>query len=179
MLLLKNLLYFPPLLSLAILLSASEVTAAFASMLPFSTPPEQQAQQDTTYRKGPRSPQDPSKVTPKKHAASPRQLGDMPVYRGDKSAGMPIIKDGAEDRMPSLKILPQAYVYVDRVLQFKGGEEALEKFITSHLRYSGKAKEAGTEGLVVLSCIVHPDGSLSDVQVIKRLGNGQTRRPYG
>jgi TonB family protein len=64
------------------------------------------------------------------------------------------------------------YTYVEQMPQFNGGEGEMLKFLGRNIHYPKSAKEAGVEGLVVLSFVVETDGSLHDITVIKSLGNG-------
>lgn len=52
---------------------------------------------------------------------------------------------------------------------YKGGEEALFKFLGSNVRYPEAAIEAGIEGLTVVSFVIETDGSVTDVHVVKNL----------
>lgn len=47
--------------------------------------------------------------------------------------------------------------------EFKGGQEALTKFLAKNLRYPDVAAAYGVEGSVVMTFIVGEDGSLSDI----------------
>ena len=53
--------------------------------------------------------------------------------------------------------------------QFPGGKEACEQFIKENLRYPADA-EPGVEGRVIVSFLVNLDGTLSDIHVVKSLG---------
>lgn len=52
---------------------------------------------------------------------------------------------------------------------FPGGEEALYKFLSKHVRYPSKATKAGAQGTVMTLFWIEKDGSLSDIQVIGRV----------
>lgn len=58
---------------------------------------------------------------------------------------------------------------LERMPQFKGGTEALYKFITENLEYPSKAKEDGVEGRVVIRFIISKSGKVSDIEVVKSL----------
>ncbi|SFG31360.1 M56 family metallopeptidase [Pontibacter chinhatensis] len=64
------------------------------------------------------------------------------------------------------------YTYVEQMPTFKGGDVEMMKFLGKNIRYPEAAQEAGVEGLVVLSFVVDRDGSLSNFQVVKSLGQG-------
>jgi len=64
------------------------------------------------------------------------------------------------------------YTYVEQMPQFKGGGTEMLKFLGSNIRYPQEARNAGVEGLVVLSFVVGKDGSLHDIEILKKLGGG-------
>lgn len=70
---------------------------------------------------------------------------------------------------------------VNKMPSFPGGEAEMFKWISKHLNYPEMAKEAGTQGQVVLSFVVGKDGNISDIAVLKTpaggniLGNEATR----
>ena len=55
----------------------------------------------------------------------------------------------------------------DEMPQFPGGFGGLMQYLSSNLRYPKDAKEAGSEGSVVVSFIVEEDGSISNASVTK------------
>ena len=66
----------------------------------------------------------------------------------------------------------QPYTYVEQMPQFKGGEAEMLKFLASNIKYPAEAKSKGVEGLVVLQFVVGTDGTITDVQPVKKLGHG-------
>lgn len=50
---------------------------------------------------------------------------------------------------------------------FPGGEGALDKYIKENLKYPAAAKETGVEGVVAVSFIVAPDGSLGTIKIVR------------
>ena len=56
------------------------------------------------------------------------------------------------------------FVSSDRQMpEFKGGQEALKKFLAKNVRYPDAATAYGVEGSVVMTFIVGEDGTLSDI----------------
>ena len=51
--------------------------------------------------------------------------------------------------------------------EFPGGMEALMKFLSENVCYPEEAYKAGIQGRVVVSFIIEPDGSISNVQVVQ------------
>ncbi len=64
------------------------------------------------------------------------------------------------------------YSYVEEMPAFEGGTEGMLKFLSSNIQYPSEAQAAGLEGLVVMSFVVETDGSISDIQTVKKLGRG-------
>lgn len=56
--------------------------------------------------------------------------------------------------------------------EFPGGMEAWSKFIQKNLKYPYAAQDNGTQGKVYLSFVIEKDGSITDVTVIKGIGDG-------
>lgn len=109
----------------------------------------------------------------KTKASLPTQEEEMPGIRKESTDNMPIVKDNdaAEAQMPTYK-KEKAYAYVEQMPEFKGGEQEMFRFLGENIRYPKTAQEAGTEGLVVLSFVIEKDGTVNDVQVLKKLGMG-------
>jgi len=64
---------------------------------------------------------------------------------------------------------PQIFSHVEVMPQFPGGEGALMKYLGDNIIYPTIAQEQGIQGRVSLRFVVKPDGSVSDVQVVKGL----------
>lgn len=56
---------------------------------------------------------------------------------------------------------------VDERPVFPGGDMGLMKFISSNLKYPAEALSAGIEGRVIVTFVVEPDGTVSNIQVKK------------
>lgn len=50
---------------------------------------------------------------------------------------------------------------------FPGGPDAMNKYVASKTRYPDVAKENGIEGIVVIGFMVQPDGSLTEIKVLR------------
>ncbi len=63
---------------------------------------------------------------------------------------------------------------VSEMAGFKGGEEAMYKYIAENLAYPPMAFENEIQGKVIVQFVVMPDGSLKDIEVLgsKKLGWG-------
>ena len=56
--------------------------------------------------------------------------------------------------------------------EFLGGDEKLFEYLANNITYPKEAKEKGIQGKVYVQFIVEKDGSISDVKVIKGIGDG-------
>jgi TonB family protein len=63
-------------------------------------------------------------------------------------------------------------MYAEVMPQFNGGEEELYKFISTHLNYPTLAKENGIEGKTITCFVVEKDGSITNIEVLKKVGFG-------
>ncbi len=61
---------------------------------------------------------------------------------------------------------------VNKMPSFPGGESEMFKWIYKHVVYPEMAREAGTEGSVVLTFVVGKDGNISDIAVVKTPAGG-------
>ena len=68
---------------------------------------------------------------------------------------------------------PRKFVPVEDQPGFPGGKNAFHRYMSEHMRYPSSAKEAGIEGVVVVSFVVNKDGSITNVTV--KEGQGLTK----
>jgi TonB family protein len=66
----------------------------------------------------------------------------------------------------------KVYTYVEQMPEFPGGREAMMKHIQSNTKYPALALRNQVEGRVFVSFVVKPDGSVSDVKLLKGIGSG-------
>ena len=67
---------------------------------------------------------------------------------------------------------PGVYMIVEQMPEFPGGDKELYQFIADNLKYPAEAKEKGIKGRVFVNFIVEPDGSVSDIRVLRGIGGG-------
>ena len=65
-----------------------------------------------------------------------------------------------------------AFMFVEQMPEFPGGEDEMMKFVQDNVVYPQQAKDAGVEGRVFVNFIVETDGSVSDVKVLRGIGHG-------
>jgi protein TonB len=89
---------------------------------------------------------------------------------GEKGLNEMIEEAAAHD--PGGDQVQEVLAYVPVQAQFKGGDNDLKDFLSSHLQYPQEALKNGVEGDVWVQFTVNLDGSISDVQLYKGLGHG-------
>lgn len=67
------------------------------------------------------------------------------------------------------------YDYVDVKPEFPGGGNSLINFINSHRQYPAEAYQNGVQGRVTCSFVVHPDGKISHIRVLRGVENSLNR----
>ena len=72
------------------------------------------------------------------------------------------------------ELLPDDSVYnnIEVMPEFPGGMDAMMKYLSENIKYPEQAKEKNTQGRVLVTFIVEKNGSISDVKVVKGIGNG-------
>ena len=56
--------------------------------------------------------------------------------------------------------------------EFPGGAEKMLEFIQDNIKYPEAARESGTQGRVFVEFVIETDGSISNANVIRGIGNG-------
>ena len=94
-------------------------------------------------------------------------------YEGDSEDGINIddLRDNQTQGGTSAPVEEEAKVYnvVEQMPSFPGGEAALLKYVTTHIKYPAIAQEQEISGVVVLRFVVKEDGSVGEVIVQKSL----------
>lgn len=92
------------------------------------------------------------------------------TVEGDPDADVDLTGlDGTGDVIGEVE---QAFIAVEEMPEFPGGESALIAHIAKNTKYPGIARENNIEGRVFISFVVEKDGSISDAKVIRGIGGG-------
>jgi TonB family protein len=96
----------------------------------------------------------------------------MPVVAGVKAPGteQKVLSMTAHSLAESQ--VQAATVISDHSAEFPGGDSALEVYIAKNLRYPDGAREKKTGGVVLISFMVNEEGRLSEIDILKGLGEG-------
>ena len=66
----------------------------------------------------------------------------------------------------------EVFPNVEEMPAFLGGEEKLWEYISQNIQYPQTAREKGIQGRVFVGFIVEPDGSISNVKMLRGIGGG-------
>lgn len=109
-------------------------------------------------------------------------IADGPIAHGDKDSTWYVRNNGfviKQEHYKAGRLISSTdntgttvYSGVDGMPEFPGGMEAFFHFLAKNIRYPAVARENGTEGKVIISFIVEPDGTLTDVHVSRGIGDG-------
>jgi len=66
----------------------------------------------------------------------------------------------------------EIFTVVESMPEFPGGMGQLMKYLAENIKYPPLAKESGIQGRVFINFVVEPDGSISNVKVLRGIGGG-------
>ena len=66
----------------------------------------------------------------------------------------------------------EIFQIVEEMPAFPGGEQKLLEYVAKNVKYPQIARESGIKGRVFISFVVEPDGSVSNVKVLRGIGGG-------
>lgn len=64
------------------------------------------------------------------------------------------------------------FIIVENMPTFPGGDKKMMEYVAKNVKYPQLAKEMGTQGRVFVSFVVEKDGSISNVELLRGIGNG-------
>jgi len=64
------------------------------------------------------------------------------------------------------------FTSVEQMPEFPGGQEALLRYLATHIQYPTQAREEGIEGRVILRFVVDQGGNVGDIQIQRDIGGG-------
>jgi len=66
----------------------------------------------------------------------------------------------------------EIFTIVEEMPEFPGGMQKLADYLAKNIKYPQMARESGIQGRVFVNFVVEPDGSVSNVNVMRSLGGG-------
>lgn len=88
-----------------------------------------------------------------------------PIWQGDD--GNIYLPDGDDEISPEKPVDEEILTIAEVYPEFKGGQEALLKYLQENIFYPLDAKENGFQGKVYIQFVVFKDGRLSDFKILK------------
>ena len=73
---------------------------------------------------------------------------------------------------PEKQFEGEVFTIVEEMPEFPGGMGKLAEYLAQNINYPQTAQKAGVQGKVFVNFVVEPDGSVSNVKVIRSLGGG-------
>jgi protein TonB len=96
-------------------------------------------------------------------------IGTFDVKGNDEAEGEVLkAKEVIADEKPKEEET-KVFDVVEQMPEFPGGQAALLKWISDHIKYPAVAEENGIQGRVVCTFVVERDGSVTDVQVARSI----------
>jgi len=114
----------------------------------------------------------------------PPQIPDIEIVEDDVEVDDDLIFDeideqtGIDDYFVEVDVVEEVYVepeifrVVEEEPSFPGGNEALFKYLENNTIYPAISKVSGIQGTVHVTYVVEPDGSISNVKILKGIGGG-------
>ena len=66
----------------------------------------------------------------------------------------------------------EIFTIVEEMPDFPGGMQKLADYLAKNIKYPQMARESGIQGRVFVNFVIEPDGSVSNVNVMRSLGGG-------
>jgi periplasmic protein TonB len=93
--------------------------------------------------------------------------------KGDKNADVTIDEPVGESNAKVTEEDPnKIFTSVEKYPEFPGGLDAFIRYLSKHINYPAVARENGTQGRVIVNFVCEKDGSLTDVKVLRGIGDG-------
>jgi len=93
--------------------------------------------------------------------------------KGDKNAEVTIDEPvGTADAKVTEEDPNKIFTSVEKNPEFPGGIEKFYSYVGKNVRYPAVARENNTQGKVIVQFVVERDGSLTDIKVVRGIGDG-------
>ena len=66
----------------------------------------------------------------------------------------------------------EVFTIVEQMPSFPGGDQKMYEYLSKNIKYPQIARESGIQGRVFVNFVVEPDGSVSNVMVLRGIGGG-------
>lgn len=93
----------------------------------------------------------------------------IPIIEDDIEVEELVEKPNVEAEIPDDE---KKFIIIEEQPEFPGGEKAMNQFIKDNLKYPNEDNENELRGTVYLNFVVEKDGSITNIKVLRSLGNG-------
>jgi len=84
-----------------------------------------------------------------------------------------VIEDYVAPEVVEEEVVEQEiFQIVEEMPSYPGGEKALLEYVFKNIKYPQIARETGIQGRVFVGFVVEPDGSVSNVKILRGIGGG-------
>ena len=113
----------------------------------------------------------------------PKQTTQLEIVQDDvETEDIDIRADVQQDEVNEEYVAPEVveeevveqeiFQIVEEMPSFPGGEQKLMEHIAKNIKYPQIARETGVQGRVFVGFVVEPDGSISNVKLLRGIGGG-------
>ena len=113
----------------------------------------------------------------------PKQTTQLEIVNDDvETEDIEINADVQQDEVIEEYVAPEVveeevveqeiFQIVEEMPSFPGGEGKLLEYVATHIKYPQIARETGIQGRVFIGFVVEPDGSISNVKLLRGIGGG-------
>jgi periplasmic protein TonB len=122
-----------------------------------------------------------TKETPPPPPPPPPVIVELNIVEDDKEIEDEVVINSEADEKTIVEFVPQEeevikeveiFTIVEDMPEFPGGEAELFKYLGKSIKYPQMAKEAGIQGVVYVTFIIGPDGTVSNVEVLRGIKGG-------
>lgn len=113
----------------------------------------------------------------------PKQTTQLKIVQDDvETEDININADVQQDEVIEEYVAPEVveeevveqeiFQIVEEMPAYPGGERALLEYVAKNIKYPQIARETGIQGRVFVGFVVEPDGSVSNVKILRGIGGG-------
>ncbi len=113
----------------------------------------------------------------------PKQTTQLEIVQDDvETEDININADVQQDEVIEEYVAPEVveeevveqeiFQIVEEMPAYPGGERALLEYVAKNIKYPQIARETGIQGRVFVGFVVEPDGSVSNVKILRGIGGG-------
>ena len=99
-------------------------------------------------------------------------IEEQPIIENPEDEYVEIQRGDSTFKVKAYDAKSGTYIIVQEQPTFAGGDEARINYIKENIRYPEEARAKGIQGTVFVTFVVEPDGSVTDVRILRGIGGG-------